>query len=148
MLFFSNSAIAFSHLTTFTVAWLPRFEHTRYDSTIAAALMPWLRQLAGAGVEVLLGDPRRQVFLYVCFPSNGAPLCTGRLIVLSFTKDAVMILIHSPKRWVITEMSPQVQAATFQQVAEYTLPPALADEHYGVHVTVVYRVLPAVTTKL
>eukprot|EP00729_Bicosta_minor_P013972 gene13972-432_t len=80
-----------------------------YDITIAKLLLPWLRELASEGVEVLLGDPRR---------------------------------------WVINEMSAAEQAATFELVADYSLPQSLADEHYGVRSTVVYRVLPAEEDKI
>lgn len=44
-------------------------------------------------------------------------------------------------------MSAAEQAATFELVADYSLPQSLADEHYGVRSTVVYRVLPAEKTK-
>lgn len=45
-------------------------------------------------------------------------------------------------------MSAAEQAATFELVADYSLPQSLADEHYGVRSTVVYRVLPAEEDKI
>ena len=53
------------------------------------------------------------------------------------------MLLGDPRRWVINEMSREDRDATFECVADYALPPALAAEHFGIRSTIVYRVLPA-----
>lgn len=54
--------------------------------------------------------------------------------------EGVEVLLGDPRRWVINEMSADERDATFEFVADYPLPAALAAEHYGMRSTLVYRV--------